>query len=244
MNGNAQPTADGGQPKRRHRSGMTLVEMLVVSALFGIIAATLLTAFLTGRNSYVSADAYLHVQQQARQAFDIMTKELRNAGHISTGGRDDCNFTMPATPPPPPGVQRLDFQIDQGYDNSAAPPVGTGCGTGVSSCTPPIPWNGICWGDGTTRGQWVHYEVDVPNQRLVRYTTATKGELMPANCVGCRVLANNVNVDSAATWFEYNAANRTVNINLHVRMQSSQLPGGSMGTQPSPLRTQIQLRNP
>jgi len=200
---------------------MTLVEVLVVSALFGIIAATLLTGFLTGRNSYLSADAYIHVQQQARQAFDIMTKELRNAGKVNN------NISILA-----PGVQRLDFQIDQGYDTTA-------CG-------------GICWGDGTTPpGRWIHYELQVPNVRLVRYTTAAQLDPMPdpACGVGCRVLANNVNTNLAATSFRYDDTNKTVTCLLQILMTSPQLPGGSMstggsGANPLPLRTQIQLRNP
>jgi len=195
-----------------------MMEILVVAALFGIIAAMLLTGFLTGRNSYLSADAYIHVQQQARQAFDIMTKELRNAGNVNN------NVAIPA-----PGVQRLDFQIDQGYDNVA-------CG-------------GICWGDGATVGWWVHYEVDAPGTRLVRYATPAQGDPMPNPCVGCRVLANNVNTNLAATSFQYALANKTVTCLLQILMTSSQLPGGSMstggsGALPVPLRAQIQLRNP
>ena len=189
------------------RGGLTLIEMLITVALFGIIAGVLLTGFLTGRNSYMSADASIHVQQQARQAFDIMTKELRNADNVNV-----------------PIAQRLDFQVDQGYD-------AVGCG-------------GICWGDGTTVGRWIHYEVDAPNMRLVRYTTVNLLDPMPGGCVGCRVMANDVNGNPTATSFAYNAGTRTVTCLLQILMTSAQLPGGNMGTQPSPLQTRVQLRNP
>ena len=190
-------------------NGLTLLEILMVAALFGIMAGVLLTGFLTGRNSYLSADAYIHVQQQARQAFDIMTKELRNAGNVNV-----------------PAAQRLDFQVDQGFETTI-------CG-------------GICWGDGTTVGSWVHYAVDPVNTRLVRFTSANPGDPMPGGCAGCRVLANDVNVAPTATSFSYNVANRTITCLLQILRTSPQLPGGSMGTQPppSPLRTQVQLRNP
>ena len=63
--------------------GFTLVEILVVMAVLSVLMGALLTSFLIGQQSFRSAGAYVHVQNQARQAFDSM-KELREAGGAVT----------------------------------------------------------------------------------------------------------------------------------------------------------------
>jgi len=145
--------------------GFTLMELLVATALFGILAGILMISFLISRRSYLSADGYVRVQQEARHAFDIMLRELRNSGSVGV-----------------PSSQRLDFQIARGYDSIA-------CG-------------GICWGDETANGRWIHYVLDTSvaqNVRLMRCTTALQDDPMPAGFAGCRVLANDVNPNVTAT---------------------------------------------
>jgi len=201
----------------RRRAGFTLVEILLVLALFSGLLAVLLASFLVSRTSYVSADAFVQVQQEARRAFDAMVKELREAGRVN-------NSVAIASP----GVQRLDFQIDRGYDAAA-------CG-------------GVCWGsdDPAFPTGWVHYVVDAatpPAPRLMRCVTAGRLDPMPANFAGCRVLANHVSADLANSAFTYDHSNRLVTVRLQAVLTSQQLPGGSVGTTPAPLLTQIRLRN-
>src|SRR3989338_2492892 len=64
-------------------AGFTLVELIVVSALLMIVGGGLLTTFMTGQTSYLSADAYAQVQQEARRAFDNVVRELREAGNVT-----------------------------------------------------------------------------------------------------------------------------------------------------------------
>lgn len=197
--------------------GFTFVELLVVIVIIGGILGVLLQSLLVGHTSYVSSQAYVRVQYEARRAFDNMVKELREAGQVNN------NVSIPA-----PGVQRLDFQINEGYD--------------VVVC------GGICWGtdDATLPTGWIHYVLDTAdpqNARLMRCVTANRLDPMPANFVGCRVLANNVDPTLANTSLTYDHANRVVTITLQISIASQQLPGGSMGAAPSPLVWRVTLRN-
>jgi len=199
------------------RQGFALVEVLVVMGIFSGILGAVLASLLVSRTAFVSADAYVQVQQEARRAFDSMVNELRGAGQVNNG-----------VGIPEPGVQRLDFQIARGYDAAT-------CG-GVcwGSDAPTLP-NG-----------WVHYVLDTTdpqNARFMRCVTATRLDPMPANFAGCRVLANNVSPALANSSFAYDHGNRTVMVRLQTSVTSQQLPGGALGTAPAPLITQVRLRN-
>lgn len=86
------------------RGGFTLTEILVVVLLLLVLGGGLLTVLLTGQTSYISSDAYVQVQQEARKAFDNAVQELRQAGNVSLSA--DAN--------------QLHFQIARGYNTEAA----------------------------------------------------------------------------------------------------------------------------
>ena len=88
--------------------GFTFVEVLFVSLIFVIIGGGLLTMYLTAQTSYLSADAYVQVQQEARRGLDAMVRELREAGNVTWNA---------GTP------QQVDFQIALSYNQAAC--VGT-----------------------------------------------------------------------------------------------------------------------
>lgn len=199
------------------RRGFTLVEMLVVLGIFGGIVGALLVSLLVSRTSYVSADAYIQVQQEARRAFDSLVRELHHAGRVN----NDVSLLEP-------GAQRLDLQIVRSYDAAA-------CG-GIcwGSDDPALPTG------------WVHYVLDAAdaqNARLMRCVTANRLDAMPADFAGCRVLANRVNPLLANSSFTYDHGNRVVTVKLQTAITSPQLPGGLMGTAPAPLLTRVRLRN-
>ena len=211
------PRRVGLTPAPRWVWGFTLVEILFVLALFSGLLAALMASLLVSRTSYVSADAFVQVQQEARRAFDAMVKELREAGRVN----NDASIASP-------GVQRLDFQINRGYDAVA-------CG-------------GVCWGsdDLALPTGWVHYVLDAatpPAPRLMRCVTAGRLDPMPADFAGCRVLANNVSAAVANSSFTYDHGNRIVTVRFQATLISQQLPGGSVSTTPAPLMTQVRLRN-
>ena len=203
----------------RRRVGFTLVEILLVLALFSGLLAALMASLLVSRTSYVSADAFVQVQQEARRAFDAMVKELREAGNVN----NNQTTLLP--------VQQLDFQVARGYN-----------------LPPPCPAGAVCWGtdDPAFPTGWAHYVLDaatLPAPRLMRCVTAGRPDPMPANFVGCRVLANHVSAALANSSFTYDHGNRIVTVRLQATLTSQQLPGGSVSTTPAPLMTQVRLRN-
>lgn len=204
-------------------NGFTLVELIVVSALLMIVGGGLLTTFMTGQTSYLSADAYVQVQQEARRAFDNVVRELREAGSV-----DPVNST----------VNYLNFQIARGYNSEPA-------------CQAPNPV-GICWGsdDPTAAGSgdWVHYAtIGAGNAaQLIRWTTdtgpaATWGGATCNVAARCRVLANHVNTDIANSIFNYTSATKVITVKLQIRYTSPLLPSGSQAT--PTLTSQVKLRN-
>ncbi len=206
--------------------GFTLIELLVVMAMMGVVMGALLTSFLIGRKSYLSADSYVQVQQEARRAFDVMVKELREAGNVIV------------TVPGPKTGQQLNFQVALGYDTAAT----------IANC----PASAICLGAqdqaGTPRCRetagipclWgVLYRLGGTNgTQLIREVLDSAGAVNQT-----RVLANDVNINSLQTFFAYNGAAKTVTINLAITQSSQQLAGGSMSTTPAPLQTRVRLRN-
>ncbi len=195
------------------RTGFTLIELMFVVTILTIILGALLTSFMIGRSSYVTGDAYIQVQQEARRALDTMGKELRAArSTVAVAGN--------------PAGSQLNFQIALGYNLAQA------------GCTA----NAVCWGaqDLTNVNQpnWsVQYRL--AGTQLVR--ELLNGAQVVAGSQ--RVIANSVNAAAAAAQpiFAYDAPTKTVTIALDVRQASNQLAGGSMST--SPLTTRVRLRN-
>ena len=203
----------------------TLIELLVVLSMVGVVMGALLTSFLIGQKSYLSADAYVQVQQEARRAFDVMVKELREAGNM------DSSVTAPNAAFA--NQTRINFQIARGYDLNGT----------LNDC----PVANICWGnendppappgDGNVNNGWVHYLLI--GTQLGRCLSAGSDTAI-ASLNGCRILANDVQTFQVSYAI---APTNTVTIQLAIQQSSQQLPGGSMSTTPAPLRTQVQLRN-
>jgi type II secretory pathway pseudopilin PulG len=207
-------------PTRQRANGFTLVEVLIVTVLLFVLGGGLLSTFLTGQTSFLSGELYVQVQQEARRAFDVMVRELREA-KVSTA-------SVVA------GSNQLNFQVAQGYN--------------VVGCNTPGP--SVCWGDGTTLGNWAHYVLigtpANPPQRntaqLVRCANNNEtGAITGAiNCtVGTyRVLANYAgNTDV----FTYDTANKIVTINLQIQYNDPKIPNGRQST--PRLSSQVKLRN-
>ena len=78
-----------------HRdAGITFVELLVVVASLVIVIGAVDLTWIIGGRMYLSSESYVHVQQQARNAFQNMTRELRQAGGTITTGASQCTFQM------------------------------------------------------------------------------------------------------------------------------------------------------
>lgn len=194
--------------------GFTLVELSIVALLLMIMAGGILTAFMTGQASYVSTDAYIQVQQEARRAFDNVVRELRESGNIScgTGGVTSSCTNV-----------RMNVQIALGFNLSRA-----GC-----------PPNAVCWGNEAQPNQWVHYVITgAPNDQLVRCLTPGRDDAI-VGYTGCRVLANKVKNSTSS--FQWDSTNRIVTLNLEVEYRNAKLPGGAQTT--GVLSSRVKLRN-
>jgi prepilin-type N-terminal cleavage/methylation domain-containing protein len=84
----------------RSQDGFTLAELLVVTAVLGLILAAVFSLLQSGQQAYTMGSNRVEVQQNARVALELMTRELRAAQSITTlGGVGDITFTVcdPAT---------------------------------------------------------------------------------------------------------------------------------------------------
>ena len=68
------------QERSRQEHGFSLVEMLVASAIFAIVAAVVFIFYTAAQKSYKSGENFSEQQQSTRVAFDRMISDLRLAG--------------------------------------------------------------------------------------------------------------------------------------------------------------------
>lgn len=92
--------SDNLQPERirvRSDRGMTLVELIVVMAIFGIVVSAVYSLLIPVQQSTVAQTRVVDVQDNLRLALDIMTKDLRMAGLLINGQplRGDAANTPP-----------------------------------------------------------------------------------------------------------------------------------------------------
>ena len=143
--------------------GFTLIELLIVAVALALVTGAIMLMFTSGHDSFLSTNAYLHVQQEARRALEAMSTELRTANHL------DTELTNAEENTPAGGATRLNFQISRGYD--------------VNGCTA----DAVCWGNDTDNDGWVHYLVS--NTQLFRCQSSNPDTNI-MDFSACRVLAN------------------------------------------------------
>ena len=90
----------------RGERGITLTELVVTLALFGMIMVGVLGVWIKTQETYFVGSDTAEIQQNVRSAIDFMVREMRAAGRDVTvcgfdysGGTalDDCTGTKPAT---------------------------------------------------------------------------------------------------------------------------------------------------
>jgi len=64
------------------QKGFSLIEMMVVVCILGLIVLGLVTFFTGGVRSWISGQSQLEAQRNARQAMDIMVREIREGDLI------------------------------------------------------------------------------------------------------------------------------------------------------------------
>jgi prepilin-type N-terminal cleavage/methylation domain-containing protein len=79
----------------KRQKGFSLVEMMVVVAILGLIVLGLVTFFTGGAKSWVAGQSQLEAQRNARQAMDIMVREIREASEVTTNNDTEIIFDTP-----------------------------------------------------------------------------------------------------------------------------------------------------
>ena len=75
------PSAGG----RGRRAGFTLVELLLAMTLTGVLGVAAVRLFVAQHQSFIRQGEGIRRTQNARAGFDLMTREMRNAGYDPRG---------------------------------------------------------------------------------------------------------------------------------------------------------------
>lgn len=70
----------------RNPRGFTLVELVVVIGIFGIVMGAVYSLYLTHLKNAYSQEDLIDIQQNLRNAMDMITRDLRNAGALIPNG--------------------------------------------------------------------------------------------------------------------------------------------------------------
>jgi len=74
--------------ERKGEAGFTLVEALIGVGIFAIVLLSILQMFATNRVTYAKGEVKVSIQQNARAALELISRELRMVGY-------DPNHTTP-----------------------------------------------------------------------------------------------------------------------------------------------------
>src|SRR5437867_12734336 len=81
-------TSSTGATSQARRRGMTLVELMVASAVGSIVLAALMALTFFSARSFAAVTNYVDLDARSRNALDQMSQEIRQAESVTT-----CNTT-------------------------------------------------------------------------------------------------------------------------------------------------------
>jgi len=82
--------------RKSNKNGFSLIELMVVVVILSLIVLGLVTFFTGGARSWIAGQSQLEAQRNARQAMDIMVREIREANKIySTSRSNEIYFHTP-----------------------------------------------------------------------------------------------------------------------------------------------------
>ncbi len=116
------------RPKGKGQAGVTLIELMIAMVLGLLLILGLSNVYLAQRQSYRVNENLARMQDNARIAFELMARELREAGGNPCGTNRVANVLLGAS-----GSHWLDWSRGgvQGYEgNAVMPGVTTGNGAG------------------------------------------------------------------------------------------------------------------
>jgi len=77
---------------KARKRGWTLLEMMFAVAIFSIAGGAMATAYVFGLRSFQAMSNYSVLDQQNREAMDLLTREVRQAWYISA--KDNNSLTL------------------------------------------------------------------------------------------------------------------------------------------------------
>ncbi|MDD3656875.1 MAG: prepilin-type N-terminal cleavage/methylation domain-containing protein [Atribacterota bacterium] len=75
--------------------GFSLIELMVVVSILALVVLGLVTIFSGGMRSYISGNAQLEAQRNARQGMDRMVRELRHGKKVKTWTSHSITVIIP-----------------------------------------------------------------------------------------------------------------------------------------------------
>lgn len=84
-------------PVRRNSRGFTLAEMLVATALAGMVVAMVMGTFLYSATSFSAMGNYSDLDRKSRNAVDVLSREIRNSSALLNFGTNASNKFMTFT---------------------------------------------------------------------------------------------------------------------------------------------------
>ena len=90
--------------------GFSFVEILISLVIFSTVIVFVYSILASGRSSWYTADTAIYIQQQARQALDFMTKELRQS---------NAAIINPSVPVDGTNYTEITFQTCQGWNSTS-----------------------------------------------------------------------------------------------------------------------------
>ncbi|HUD72359.1 MAG TPA: prepilin-type N-terminal cleavage/methylation domain-containing protein [Dongiaceae bacterium] len=137
----------------RKSAGYTLIEMLLASAIFAIVAAVVFIFYSAAQKSYKSGENFSDQQQATRVAFDRMVSDLRLAGYNANPDGD---------------ASRVDEQVEGAWDTAVTVRADYDFEDPTASVTPETSLPGT-----------VYNVVSTGNDEIVTYVLAKPGPTGP-----------------------------------------------------------------
>jgi type IV pilus assembly protein PilW len=119
------------------QQGLTLIELMIAMLIGLVILGAVLTVLLSNSNTYRSNEAVGRIQESARFAFELMARDLREAGGLPCGpDLDVANVLNNSANTPGGSAWWADYNNGiRGYEGGAAMPaavIGTNAGERVA----------------------------------------------------------------------------------------------------------------
>ena len=105
--------------KTNREQGISLVELMIVTALLGLVMAGMYNMFVHQQKSYTVQDHVSAMQQNARVGLEYMVKDIRMAGYIPEGiPFDSFDPPLPTPQKPAPAVDVAGQPFTDGDDEA------------------------------------------------------------------------------------------------------------------------------